>query len=700
MAVINRELKTADAAALGATLGGWLFLLLGQRVIVSLDGVAKLVTFFGAALLFAALGERVWALRQAPADRKSASQAFLGLSAANVLALLVYYTTTDKGRDLLHVAKAKLGAEDKYGSVATVVWISLMIAGVLPSVLGEIARWSMHRAEKFESRRVLAAVGGGLALSCALVYGSLFTFAADEWDKSWDFSYFRTSRPSESTKHMIDSLSEPLEVLVFIPPTSEVRGEVMKYLQDLRSGREDKLSVSLHDFLGEPDLAKEHKLVKDGVLVLARGKPGAANARPSQKLDIGVGSVNTPTGPQEDQAKRILKKLDGEFQKVLIKAMRDRRTAYLTVGHGELNEDSDKKNARSAEGVRQLLEGQNYQVKTLGMGDGLGSEVPSDATVVIVLGPQNRFNDAEVDTLKKYAEKGGKLFLALDPDGKADLAPLAAIVGIDWKPALVVNEVAQARLQGTAADKKILVAVTFSSHASVSTLSKYGHSAPVLFSGSAALERAKDADGALLVDFAIKSMFGSFVDENGDLNFDPTDRKGTFNLAAAVSHKLGDGKDAQEMRAFVLGDADCVSDFWFMQDRNNQLMFVEALRWLGGEESFSGEIESEEDVAIVHTKAEDQVYFYGTIVGAPSLVLGVGLLLTMRRRKKRDDEPEPEAPAAGDGPDAARESGEVPKDDAKDDDAAAAEEGADEDDDEPEADDDEDEPEQRAGGES
>jgi hypothetical protein len=672
----------ADVAGplMATALIGWVMLFLGQRVIVSMAGLAKLLSWFGVLLIAAPALLRLRAAFTAPAELKNATRAFAGLGAMQLLALALYGATTDKGRELLHVAKPTLSGEDKFGSIVTVAWIALFVMGVLANLLGDIAAWSMRNAEKIESRRILAAIAGGLVMGAAAVYGSLFTYAADQWDKSWDFSYFRTSRASESTKRMIDSLSEPLEVLVFIPPTTEVRGEVMKYLQDLRTGREDKLTVSPHDFLGEPELAKEHKLVKDGQLVLVRGKA-------SQKLDIGV---------EENQAKRLLKKLDGEFQKVLLKAMRDRRTAYLTVGHGELNEDSDKRNARSAEGVRQLLEGQNYQVKTLGLADGLGSEIPSDATVVVVLGPQNRFTDAEVSTLRQYTEKGGKLFLALDPDGKADLAPLAAVAGIDWKPTLVVNEQAQARLQGTPADKKILVAVTFSSHAAVSTLSKYGHSAPVLFSGAAALERAKDADGALLVDFSIKSMFGTFIDENGDLNFDPADRKGTFNLAAAVSHKLGDGKDAQEMRAFVVGDADCVSDFWFMQDRNNQLMFVEALRWLGGEESFSGEIQSEEDVAIVHTKAEDQAYFYGTILGAPSLVLGLGLLITMRRKKKSEDDPEPEPEKQP------RKSGEVKKSEPDDAEADSSDEpegdgDGDEADDEDEQ---EDEPEKRAGGES
>jgi len=181
-------------------------------------------------------------------------------------------------------------------------------------------------------------------------------------------------------------------------------------------------------------------------------------------------------------------------------------------------------------------------------------------------------------------------------------------------------------------------------------LSKAGQSAPVLFAGAAALDKAKDVEKGLLVDFTVKSTPGVFVDDDDDLELDTgVEKKSVQNLAAAVTRRLGEGKDAAELRAFVLGDADVVSDFWFAQDRNNQLLFVEAVRWLGGEESFSGEIQSEEDVALVHTKADDQVYFYGTILGAPSLVLGLGMFFTLRRRR---DPRGTEAPAkAGPPPD-------------------------------------------------
>ena len=46
--------------------------------------------------------------------------------------------------------------------------------------------------------------------------------------------------------------------------------------------------------------------------------------------------------------------------------------------------------------------------------------VPDDAAVVIVAGPKTDFFPPEIDALKKYLDKAGKLLLEIDPPDKAD----------------------------------------------------------------------------------------------------------------------------------------------------------------------------------------------------------------------------------------------------------------------------------------
>jgi hypothetical protein len=168
----------------------------------------------------------------------------------------------------------------------------------------------------------------------------------------------------------------------------------------------------------------------------------------------------------------------------------------------------------------------------------------------------------------------------------------------------------------------------------------------VLFAGAASLDKRQGADANFKIDFAVRSLPDTFADANGDFQFQDAEKRTTYNLVAAVTRSVtepamattadkdkGKDKAPAETRIFLLGDADALSDA-ALSNEPNILLFVDAIRWLGGEESFTGSITTTEDVRIEHTKAKDQAWFYATIFGAPSLLLGVGLMVTRRKRQK------------------------------------------------------------------
>jgi hypothetical protein len=317
---------------------------------------------------------------------------------------------------------------------------------------------------------------------------------------------------------------------------------------------------------------------------------------------------------------------------VLLKIARPARTAYLTVGHGELNEKQADPEGRVAAGVKKLLESQNYSVRDLGFEQGLGREVPKEATMVLVLGPTRPFLPGELPTLKKYLDGGGHVLLALDPEAKIDLEPFAELAGLTVIPGVLAHDRMHLSRRYNDSDKTILGTNRFSSHASVSTLSKNSQHALVIFPGAAAVDKRAGGDGALKIDFAVKSMADTYADANGDFVYQPSEKKTTFNLAAAVSKSIGSGKDVPEMRAFVLGDADVLSDAAFSNEPN-VILFIDAIRWLGGEESYAGAPSIVEDKKIEHTRQQDLAWFYGTIVGVPSIVLALGLAYTRKKRR-------------------------------------------------------------------
>ena len=676
-------------------LGGLVLVYVGERVLSGLEKGPGFITALGViGVLVSAL------LRFAPrfrsgGERVAIERTLALLSAAGVLALALYGLTTDRGMDLAGIARMGEPGRTQTIDLLTVAWVALIAISTLPMIFAETALRPMRSAERPESRRVRAATEAGLTLGMAAVYLSLFVYAASSVDLDVDFSYFKTSRPSESTKKIAASVSDPIRVVAFFPHVSEVKNEVERYLNELRAGA-PKLRIEVLDRLMVPKTARDLRVTQDGVIALSKG-----------------GVTHTLTiGTEIDQAKGKLKTLDRDFQEQLTKLARDRRTVYVTVGHGELNETSRGPSgsmARSGSIAKQLLQRQNLVVKDLGLAQGLASAVPDDAEAVLVLGPTEPFSREEIATLRRYAEGGGKLFMALDsdafssrdvvaregasesPDAGTEDAPkpavsasakptasaapassakppkppvpevatgpldeLARVVGLAYSSDMLANERQHVRLRQDDSDRTRMVISTFSSHAAVSTLSRNAPRAAVIVFGSGSLERAPGATER--ADFAVKSGGGTFADTNKNFRFDKdSERQATFNIGAAVTKTVGEAKPEQaapkdakdpkakkdakkdaknELRAFVLADADAFSDFVMAEVLANQVLYVDAIRWLIGEESFSGLPNTEEDQKIQHTKQEDLAWFYSSIFGAPALVLGLGVWISRRSRAK------------------------------------------------------------------
>jgi hypothetical protein len=658
----------------------------GQRVLAGLDTTATLLTAAGAFAVVASTALRFAPQFRVGGERRSIETVLGALSVVGLLGLVAYALTTDAV-----AARAGLNALpdetfDRVMGMLFIGWVVLVSVAVIPMVFAETAAWPMRHAARPESRRVRAAAGAGFVLVLAAVYGALFVYGARGFEVRADYSYFKTSAPSEPTRKIAQSLKQPVLVRAFFPDVGEVRSEVERYFRDLAGGA-PKLQVEFHDRLLVPKLARDLRVNADGTVVITQGEA-------HEHLRVGA---------EMKEAAPKLRVLDRDFQEKLLKLARSQRTAYLTVGHGELNDsrsNAEKDPERSVSIVKLLLQRQNYTVKDLGLLQGLAKDVPDDADVVIVLGPAEPFAPEELASLERYAKRGGKLFMALDPeavgatgaltqedaavppassavapqvaasaaptassapasaappragDAKEGLAALARVVGLTFNPTLVANDEDHLPVRYNDADRVRIYSNRFSSHASVSTLSRVSSQTAAFFFGTGSLDA--EPGSAFQADFTIRSIPGSYGDVNKNFRKDADEAPASFNLAAAVTLPIADGKDKpkddkagddkradaktqlveapKELRAFVTADAGAFSDFVLGNAPPNQVLFADALRWLVGEESFAGEQTTEEDQRIEHTKSEDAVWFYTSIFGAPALVLGLGLLVGRRRR--------------------------------------------------------------------
>jgi hypothetical protein len=656
----------APAWLVPAYLGGLALLYLSERVVVTEDKLRLAFSLIGVALVVVATGLRFAPQYRGRGDRASIQRLLGYLSLVGLAGIAVYFATTPWGQGLLGIADLEAKTRENVGSLLLITWVTLIAASAIPMSFAEAALLPMRNSPHIEARRVKAAAASGLALSLAAAYCSLFVYAASQTKAQADYSYFKTSEPGSSTRKMVESFTEPLKITAFFPDVSDVRGEVSTYLTELTKGVPN-VELSVIDRYLEPKLAKDLKVFSDGTIVFAKG---------DTTRTLTVGSDMAAARPK-------LKTLDRDVQEQLYKLLRSRRLAYLTVGHGEMNgaTDADKAKGRSAEILQEILRSQNYQIRTLGLAQGLGREVPGDAEIVFILGPTEPFAPEELASLQRFADGGGHLFMALDADSvtnevpvvtgqteqaavqqgepvagaappaakpsvaESGLSDLAKVAGLSYSPVLLANDSNHVRRRANNSDRTLLVSNRFSSHASVSTLSRNASRAAIIFARTGSLTPVGDPGAK--VDMALRAMAGTFGDVNQNYEFDKDEKKDTYNLVAAVSKPLGPAPasepkpdaekqgeaPAKEMRAFVLADADSMSDLLMSNFGPNRLLLMDAIRWLGGEDSFAGEVNDEEDVRIEHSKQKDLVWFYSTIVGMPLLVLGAGLTFSRRARR-------------------------------------------------------------------
>jgi len=249
----------------------------------------------------------------------------------------------------------------------------------------------------------------------------------------------------------------------------------------------------------------------------------------------------------------------------------------------------------------------------------------------MILAPQRAFLDAEMDAVREYLERGGALLAALEPDSDFDIGELRDYLGVSHNPAMTVHD--QVFVPGnppTVADRRFLITNRFSTHPSVTTASRSGSEIIMVVPGSFQVDEDMPE---LRANVVINSLPSSYADLDGDYRFDEdAEVRREHELAVAVE-RIETDTAGSGMRALIYGDAEMFSDQILRRLELNAFVVADGIRWLGGEEDFAGEVVSEEDVPILHTRSEDVAWFYAIIFGAPAAVMATGVFVLYGRRR-------------------------------------------------------------------
>lgn len=636
-------MRTASPWWLSLVLGvGLFFVFLGERI-APVDSIRVVLTGIGIAAVFGTTAARAWTASGTKGARQRIERALFLCHVGIVIAFVLYAMTTSWAPD-------SLSGDHAQGALA-VLWVVIMVASLIPVLMIEIALGASLRTNfdlgsgedkdvaAVDAFRVRDVGWSGLSIAFALGFLMVTCNVAKERNIQRDVSYFKTSMAGESTQNIVKTSADPLEVHLFFPEANEAKEYVQSYFQTLADAT-NNVQITSHDRLAEAELAAKYNVTKDGVIVLVRGtrKPVTLEIPAEELKDV-----------EKLRKSKTLRTFDGKVNKELMKLARDKRKAYVMTGHGEMNDPDSlpselkgKVPERRVTKFKEKLGALNYEIKDLGLID-LAKDVPDDATVVIMLAPTIPLQEAEWAALDRYMDKGGRVMIALDPKADPSMGQLEGKLGLKMVPGDLTDEVAFLPQRGGPADRRFAITTQFSAHASTTALSRSVDKGLILIDAGALDDVPfTDTKNTPKKTVTIRSMESSFMDLNNNFSFDKdAEKKQRWNIGVAVEGpKMSDGKDG--WRALVFSDADLFADALVQNAQRQAAVIIisgplldDSIKWLGGEEVFAGDIVTEEDSTIEHTKNEKAAWFFLTVLGVPVIVLALGLMGTSVSRRRR-----------------------------------------------------------------
>lgn len=447
------------------------------------------------------------------------------------------------------------------------VWRGLAIAGLVTIVLYVAGQWR-EIGEAFQRRQTR--YGALSAASVLIVLGILagINYIAHRQNKRWDLTAAQQFSLSDQTRRVLGSLTQPLQIEVY--SRTDRFDEFRDRLQEYRYAS-PRVETSFIDVDRERQRAVQNQITAYDTVVVRYG----------DRVERATGS-----GEQE-LTNAIIKAVEGKSKKV-----------YFVQGHREKDTvSSDERTGYN--GIAQAMTRDNFVVEKLALAT--QPEVPADADVVVIAGPQVDYLPQEVAALKRYLEGGGKLLALLDPPDAPEAPSLTNLMALlqEWGFAAGQDVVLDMVGQATVGSPEVPVVAAYPPHPIVDTLNVItafpaSQTIGVSTSGGrtpqAVLETSPQS-------FAKKDL--SVLRSGGQVTVDEAggDRRGPLVIGAAISADAPNAPPAEpdpanpmappaarQSRLVVVGDSDFAAN-GSLGFGGNRDLFMNALNWLAGAES-------------------------------------------------------------------------------------------------------------------
>jgi ABC-type uncharacterized transport system involved in gliding motility auxiliary subunit len=260
-------------------------------------------------------------------------------------------------------------------------------------------------------RRLQSMAHHGLFVVLLIVFAALLAYVARDYRAERDLTSARRNTLSAATLEVLSKLDGPVNIT----------GYALE-----KSARGNNIHQEIREFIRPYQRAKPDLTLS---LIDPREQPKAA-------VDAGVRAPVELVLEYRRRSVHLTEFNEQAFANALMRLARGAERLVLALeGHGE-RKLVGPANHDLGEFGRQL-ESKGFRVSSVNLV--LAQEVPANAALLVIAGPQVDVLPAEVQKIRRYIASGGNLLWLLDQEPLHGLAPIAETLGLVLTPGIVTD---------------------------------------------------------------------------------------------------------------------------------------------------------------------------------------------------------------------------------------------------------------------
>ena len=301
-------------------------------------------------------------------------------------------------------------------TVALYIFLALFVLGILASLILDYRFY----LEILTAKTAKDSLSLGWSLLLVVVLLSSAGYFGQRFNRTFDFTEEKINSLALQSEEILESLTEDLTVYIFykgdkISERGRLVKEELKNSFTLYKQKTAKFKTRFKDAYKNPSLTEKFRLSdlpdknQEEVFVFAE----------YQGRQVRI------TAPFNEQS----------ITSALIKVKkRTVKEIHFLTGHGEKELSDDRPEGLKI--FKQGLADSGFAFKEWSFVQ--NGAPPTDPVVLLIVGPRRPFLPEELSRLKGYLERGGRIFMALDPGEKHGLKPFLKEYGIDYQDNFVL----------------------------------------------------------------------------------------------------------------------------------------------------------------------------------------------------------------------------------------------------------------------